>query len=403
MLVIFGVSLGIAASEGVVRLFEPLSDFLWQWDPVIGMKLIPGKKGRSVKSGLYDVPVEVNSVGFRDREHPLEKPIGVRRIVLLGDSVVEALQVLFEESMTPLIEKRLAAAGINAEVMNFGVSGAGTAREYLTMRDYALKYQPDLVLLFFVANDFGDNTRELKGLSYIPYPRATEDGTLIRDDTGHPVFIPFADESSRLSSLTDLLRGHFKTYRLLRETIDRLPAFNDMWNQIQRKNTAAAAREPGADATLGLYEIYRRTPKPQWEKGRRVTEQLLVALQDLAAERSVEFAVVPVPSAWEVYPQRWEEILKGSPAMREADLDVDLPSRELIQFLAEQHVRVIDLLPEFRARALHPPELYLRGDGHWTASGHRLAAEIIVRNATKIHEFQDVSSTKQTRCSNACD
>jgi lysophospholipase L1-like esterase len=384
LLMVFGLGLGIASSELLARMFVPLSDFLWQWDPAIGMKLIPGKHGRSVKPGLYDVSVQVNSAGFRDREHALDKPAGIRRVALLGDSVVEALQVPFEESITPLIERQLQTVGIHCEVINFGVSGTGTAREYLALRDYALKYRPDLVLLFFVGNDFGDNTRELKGLSYIPYPQTRKDGSLILDQNGHPLFTAFADQPSRFRVLTNVLRDYSKSYRLVRETIDTLPSLDEMWGRLSPKSIVAAASNSPKDTNLGLYEIYRTQPKPQWTKGWRVTEDLLTAMRDLAVENHTEFAVVMVPSAWEVYPQRWQEVLDQTPGMRGADVDVALPSRNLNRFLSDQHVRVIDLLPDFSARAAVAPPLYLRGDGHWTAAGHRLAADLISQQAAKI-------------------
>src|SRR5262245_56334778 len=90
VLILLGFGFGLVSSELLVREFVPLSDFLWEFDPFIGMRLVPGKSGRSVKLGIYDTPVVVNSVGFRDRDHTVDKPAGVRRIALLGDSVVEA-------------------------------------------------------------------------------------------------------------------------------------------------------------------------------------------------------------------------------------------------------------------------------------------------------------------------
>src|SRR5437870_7682252 len=142
ILIGFGFALGVVSSELLVRELFPVSDFLWQWDPVIGMKLIPGKRGRWVKQGIYDVSVEVNSAGFRDREHAVEKPRGVHRVILLGDSQVEALQVPFEETIGSLLENRLQKTDVPSEVINLGVSGTGTAREYLTLREYGLKYKP---------------------------------------------------------------------------------------------------------------------------------------------------------------------------------------------------------------------------------------------------------------------
>jgi len=383
LLLAFGFGLGLLSSEILVRALFPVSDFFWQWDPVIGMKLVPGKHGRSVKQGVYDVRVDVNSAGFRDREHAIKKPSGVYRVVLLGDSQVEALQVPFEQTITSVLEDRLEKERIPSEVINFGVSGAGTAREYLALREYGLKYKPDLVLLFFVGNDFGDNTRQLKGLSYIPYPKTSEDGSLVLDGTEHPTFNAFADQTSRLSPLTSVLRDHSKGYHLIRDTIDALPPLGDIWSGLRPKSAILAASDQSVGSDFGLYEIYRTTPKPAWAKGWRVTEELLLAVRNLAKESGVPFGVVVVPAAWEVYPQRWAEVLSQVPAMREAPLDVDLPNRNLVRFLNEHDVHTIDLLNDFRARATKDPFLYLRGDGHWTAAGHRLAADLVNEQIAK--------------------
>src|SRR5215469_7138437 len=120
-LLLIGVVLGACLLEVVVRLFFPTSDFLWQWDPRIGMRLVPKMHGRSVKPGIFDVSVDVNSAGFRDREHTIEKPPGMRRIVLLGDSFIEAIQVPFEDSITAQLENRLKSNTARTEVINFGV------------------------------------------------------------------------------------------------------------------------------------------------------------------------------------------------------------------------------------------------------------------------------------------
>src|SRR5438093_13114132 len=208
LLIFMGLGLGIVAFEFSVRLFFPVSDFLWQWDPVIGMKLIPGKRGRAVQRHIFDTPIQVNSVGFRDREHAIAKPSGVRRIVLLGDSFLEAIQVPFEQSVSSVLERRLNERSRTTEVINFGVSGLGTAREYLTLRECGLRYKPDLVLLFFVGNDVSDNSKTLQGLPYVPYPQVTTGGELAQDEAGQPLFTPFSDRMSRLSSVAKLFKDN---------------------------------------------------------------------------------------------------------------------------------------------------------------------------------------------------
>lgn len=380
----FGVVLGATVFEGLVRLLVPTSDFFWQWDPALGARLIPDKRGRAVKPGLFDVSVSVNSSGFRDAEHAEEKPAAVRRVVLLGDSFVEALQVPFEKSVTTQLGERVNRNGLKVELINLGVSGFGTAREYLALREYGLRYAADLVLLFFVGNDVSDNSKRLQGLPYVPYPVVDNDGALARDHAGWPRFTPFADQSSALAPLTAVLKNHSKAYRLIRETIDRSPGLNGVLYRAGLMSTppATVTRDDGTNA--GHYEIYRTPLREPWAEAWRVTEQLLLATRDLAEANGARFAVVLVPGAWEVDADVWSQVRARVPALRTAELDLEQPSRRLVAFLRAHAVPVVDLLPEFRARHATSAPLYFRGDAHWTVAGHRLASEVLARPVTEL-------------------
>jgi hypothetical protein len=115
-LLLCGIGIGIAALllELTVRLFVPVSDFFWETDPVLGVKFVANKRGRSVRQGIFDVPVETNSHGFRDKEHAYAKPAGTQRIVILGDSYVEALQVPVERSVAVLLEEQLRSRNVKS-------------------------------------------------------------------------------------------------------------------------------------------------------------------------------------------------------------------------------------------------------------------------------------------------
>ena len=49
--------------------------------------------------------------------------------------------------------------GYNAQVINTGVSGFGTAEALLFLENEGIKYRPDAVVLGFYANDFVDNVK----------------------------------------------------------------------------------------------------------------------------------------------------------------------------------------------------------------------------------------------------
>src|SRR4051812_43341985 len=76
---------------------------------------------------------QINSEGMRSgRDFPATKPPGVCRIALLGDSFFMGYEVRFEDSFAAVLEQRLNELGINVEVLNFAVSGFGTAEELKT-------------------------------------------------------------------------------------------------------------------------------------------------------------------------------------------------------------------------------------------------------------------------------
>ena len=376
LLIMIGLGLGVCLLEITARLFYPTSDFFYEWDPVIGMKLVPGKQGRSVKRGIFDVQIEVNSVGFRDRDHVIEKPAGTRRIVLLGDSFLEAMQVRFEESLTPLLEQRLQSSG-PTELINMSVSGTGTARQYLALREYGLRYKPDLVLLFFVGNDVSDNSRRLQGRSYVPYPQTKATGELALDEAGRPLFTPFADQSSRLGSVAGALRDHSKGYRLVRELVTSSPGSNRILYRFGLMSTPPEAVNAPADDNFGFYEIYRVEPKQVWAEAWHVTEQMILAVRGLANSNGARFGVVLIPAAWDVDSQAWEDILDRLPMMRDTHVDRERPSTLLSEFLTRNDVPVVNLLPALRTRAESGPPLYLDGDAHWTPEGHLAAADLL--------------------------
>ena len=85
------------------------------------------------------------------------KPPGERRVVVLGDSLVLAVQVPREATFCARLEARLnagAPAGVRYRVINAGVQGYGPVEELLFYRRVASRFDADLVLVAtFVAND----------------------------------------------------------------------------------------------------------------------------------------------------------------------------------------------------------------------------------------------------------
>jgi len=98
----------------------------------------------------------INSAGFRDVEHPLAKPEGHYRIVVLGDSITAGVGVSDLDSVfTRRLEELLNAGGGERtfEVINLAVGGYHTLQEAETLRVTGLRYRPDHVVVAFCVND----------------------------------------------------------------------------------------------------------------------------------------------------------------------------------------------------------------------------------------------------------
>jgi lysophospholipase L1-like esterase len=112
---------------------------------------------------LYDVENAINSFGMRDREVTLEKPSGVFRIALLGDSVVYGMGLEAEEMLSRQLEHALAGSQVGRfEVLNFAVPGYSTQQEIELYRSKVRAFEPDLVVLVYCLNDDREESGEIR-------------------------------------------------------------------------------------------------------------------------------------------------------------------------------------------------------------------------------------------------
>jgi hypothetical protein len=101
-----------------------------------------------------------NERGLRDsRNFPYRKPAGVLRVLSLGDSHTQGYEVRQEATFSAVLERYLASRGVSAEVLNAGVSGFSTAEALAYLENEGYRYQPDVVVLGWYANDFDDNLK----------------------------------------------------------------------------------------------------------------------------------------------------------------------------------------------------------------------------------------------------
>ncbi len=112
----------------------------------------------NVRRTLSDgTTLSTNRWGMRDRDYEKEKPEGVVRIALLGDSLPFGFGVGDEEVFEYLVEQRLNEEStdrdVQYEILNFASKGYGPYGRLQYLRTRAIEFAPDVVLSVAV-NDF---------------------------------------------------------------------------------------------------------------------------------------------------------------------------------------------------------------------------------------------------------
>jgi lysophospholipase L1-like esterase len=104
-------------------------------------------------------PYRINAQGWNSGigDYAEARRPGVRRIAIVGDSFVEALQVPYDRSVGEDFADGFGAKGGPVEVYRFGISGAPLS-QYLHMIEHeVVRYRPDWVVVVVVHNDFDES------------------------------------------------------------------------------------------------------------------------------------------------------------------------------------------------------------------------------------------------------
>jgi len=340
-----------------------------QPDERLGWILRPGVGGWSTKEGRAFV--QVNSSGARDRDHRLHKPAGVYRIAVLGDSFSEAMQVEREQAFWALLPERLRACGFQSakriEALNFGVSGYGTAQQYVMLESHAMRYSPDLVLLQFTnGNDVRDNHHALSHEKARPFFMLERGGGVRLDES----FAYAPGFRQRQSTVFDLARGlsdRLRVVQLVRDARQSAPPFI---SQAQ-----AAGSEHGLDLA-----VLAPPREPVWEEAWRITEGAIGRLHDYARRNRARFMVMTVPYAVQVDP---DPKVRAALQARLGVEDLFYPDNRIAAlarkrgFDAVTVARVLQPVAEQTGIYFHGFENAILGRGHWNAAGHSAAADLV--------------------------
>jgi hypothetical protein len=150
-------SVFIFISLDIIIMFTQPITTIYEYSPHTDYVLKPNKSV-GFNTVEFNSKITTNSFGLRDSELNLSKEI---KILVLGDSFTFGLGVNNSQTFSTILENQLnSELGDRFEVINTGVNGYDTKREYKYLVNYGNSFNPDYILLMFVINDPLSNSEE---------------------------------------------------------------------------------------------------------------------------------------------------------------------------------------------------------------------------------------------------
>jgi len=310
------------------------------------IKYQPGQTGHYRKRNDIDAVFRINAQGWNSGHaaYSREKPEGVLRIAVVGDSYVEALQVDFDESLAEQLEARL---GQGVEVYRFGIGGAPMSQYLHLLRKEVLPHEPDAVVFLLIHNDF-DESHQFKPGVYT--------SAFLKLDIGEDGQVREIAPERFKEPWYSFIRYNCATWRFLAYRYD--VRFGMLRRMIlgKKKNNQANIDVDAVERVMA--------------KNRQATRYVLQQASELCEARGVRFFVIMDAVRNLIY--------TGSEDLFDYDKGALRLNSMAGEVAAELGVPFLDMHPAFAADyAANQKPFNEHSDHHWNEYGHGLAAELL--------------------------
>lgn len=152
------------------------------------IRYVPGSKAILFEPDGKSHKVSINENGWNSsiKSYVKAKTKGTMRIAVIGDSYVHAAAVNVNEGFAEILGQQLNAKGYKNEIYRFGIDGAPLSQYLHMLRTAALQYNPDIVVVQLIHNDFDESYRFLYGRYSSSFMKLKLDDKSIKEVTPSP-------------------------------------------------------------------------------------------------------------------------------------------------------------------------------------------------------------------------
>ncbi len=385
-----------------------LSNLDVDFDPLLGWSSKKNFTGCAYQPDTNRIILKThNSNGVRlNKEIPYEKG-NKKRVLLLGDSFAYGFGVNDSDTFAVRLQENL---GENYEVISLSASGYGTGQELLQLKHEGLKYNPDIVILFFFQNDIA-NTQQID--------QAYADKPIFK--LVKQIEIEGVDPSLKKQYIAKLLSGDKPQLNLLQSVMhpdDEAFIINNetiivanyptkmTWNDNYGAKKKPLSREKPFSAILlrfsHLYSlVYHKFSNRNSGKSKRYSErisdgqdrylekeygkdaeegifltlELFKEFERAGETKKYKFIVVNIPDKRNVNKEYQKKFLKQFIDVDESDFDFRKVDTIFSQNLSGSSIGYISL---FDLAEKNFDEFYFKTDPHWNEKGIKLSADYII-------------------------
>ena len=298
----------------------------------------------------WDTDVKINAEGFRDDEIAPKEQFDLR-ILMLGDSMTWGYGVEKEETFSEVLQQKLKAKGINADVINAGATSYSPTLEYLLLKNKGLSYQPDIVILNLDMSDIQDDYNYNQERAEFD-----QDGNIVR--------------VSGIKGQTTFLFKLRNKMQINRFIADKVSLIDSRFATKKETQNTIPQGDPKTDRYAILRDMPVQDEVEHWDR----TFHYISLINELCKENNITFILNLYPYAVQISPDEWSlgrHLFGFSPDT----VYSDAPQQKLKKYAEKNDIIYVEMLEPFQESSIFP--LYFPYDGHINREGHKLAANVL--------------------------